>query len=193
VKSAELERIISAGRRLYRAGLVTGARGAMGVRLCSGEVVVTRAGSRLGFLSASDMLIMNGNRMPAVASKEEAAVDASLMAAVLEARPEAGSVVRVESPYATALSHRGRLSLERSKDKLENLGSVVFVPFYRPGTAGLAGAVATALRDSDIAMVECQGPVLWGKDAEDAVDRAEALEAAAKVVFILGDGENGYP
>lgn len=191
-KQRELERIFAAGRRLYEGGLVAGSGGAIGVRLSSGEIVVSRAGSRLGFLGESDMVVMNGNRVPAFEPREEAVRDAGLISAVFEARPEAGSVLRVESPYAIALAHKGRGYLEKSREKLRHLGRVVFVNFYRPGTAGLAGAVSVALQENDIAIVEGQGPVVWGRDVDEAVDRAEALEAATKVIFILEESEKDH-
>lgn len=185
MKPKEWQAVAEACRRMYERGLVTGAIGAVGIRTSSGDIMVSSAGSRLGFLQDSDMLVMNGNRPSSRGRGKEPGKDAGIFKAVLAARPEAGSVVRVHSPYATALAHRGRRTLERSQALLENLGGVVFVPYYRPGTAGLAGAVAESLRENRIAIIEGQGPVVWGTDIEDAVDQAEALEAAAKVIFIL--------
>lgn len=190
MKPSERERVKTAGRRMYEGGLVAGAVGAIGVRLSSGDVVVTARGSRLGFLEPSDMVTLNDNGLPCDGSAVPPAIDASLLFAVLSAQGEAGSVIRVQSPYATALAHRGHRALEKSMALLEHLGGVAFVPHYRPGTAGLAGAVADVLRANRVAIIEGQGPVLWGRDIDDAVDQAEVLEAAAKVIFLL-DGRNG--
>ena len=190
MKPGELLGLTAACRRMYESGLVAGALGGVGVRISSGDVMVSRAGSRLGFLQDTDMIFMNGVRPQPDGKREGYTRDAGIFKAVLAVRKEAGSVIRIQSPYATALAHRGRKALEKSQGLMEELGGVVFVPFYRPGTAGLAGAVAEALRDNRIAIVEGQGPVLWGIDIEDAVDQAEALEAAAKVIFLL-NGSNG--
>ena len=190
MKPGELQGLTAACRRMYEGGLVTGVLGAVGVRTLSGDVMVSRAGSRLGFLQDTDMIHMNGVRPQPGGMREGPTRDAGIFKAVLAVRKEAGSVIRIQSPYATALAHRGRKTLEESQGLLEDLGGVVFVPFYRPGTAGLAGAVAEVLRDNRIAIVEGQGPVVWGFDVEDAVDQAEALEAAAKVIFLL-NGSNG--
>ncbi len=190
MKSGELLVLTAACRRMYEGGLVTGALGAVGVRISSGDVMVSREGSRLGFLQDTDMVLMNGVRSQPDGKRESYTRDAGIFKAVLAVQKEAGSVIRIQSPYATALAHRGRKALEKSQGLMEDLGGVVFVPFYRPGTAGLAGAVAEVLRDNRIAIVEGQGPVLWGIDIEDAVDQAEALEAAAKVIFLL-NGSNG--
>ena len=186
IKPEELERLKAAGRRMYEGGLAAGTLGAIGIRLSEGRVAVTAAGSRLGFLESSDFLTINDTRMMPVGQNGRApAMDAGVLAAVLDAQPGAGSVIRVLSPYATALAHRGGLFLEQSGELLGNLGGVAFVPFYRRGTAGLAGAVAEALKTNRVAIIEGQGPVVWGRDIDDAVDHAEALEAAATVIFIL--------
>ena len=190
MKPGEQRGLTAACRRMYESGLVTGALGAVGIKTSSGDVMVSRAGSRLGFLQDTDMILMNGVRPQPDGKREGYTRDAGIFKAVLAVRKEAGSVIRIQSPYATALAHKGRKALEKSQGLMEELGGVVFVPFYRPGTAGLAGAVAEALRDNRIAIVEGQGPVVWGFDIEDAVDQAEALEADAKVIFLL-NGSNG--
>jgi len=187
IKAKEVEALAAAGRRMYDGGLASGTTGAIGARL-SGEIVaVTAAGTRLGFLGRGDILLMNGAG-PVGQNGREPARETAIIRAVLAAQPEAGSVIRVSSPFTTALAHRGRKTIERSAGLLEDLGGVVFVPYYRPGTAGLAGAVSEVLRSNRIAIIEEQGAVVWGTDIQDAIDHAENLEAAARVIFIL-DGK----
>ena len=190
IKPRELQRLVTAGRRMYEGGLATGALGTIGVRLSDGAVAVTGDRSRLGFLEESDLALLDGNGVPLPENRRELNLDAGILSAVLAVRPEAGSVVRFHSAYATALAHAGRRPLESYSALLEHLGGVALVPYYRPGTAGLAGAVADAMRSNRVALIERQGPVVWGRDLEDAVDQAEAVEAAAKVIFIL-HGKNG--
>jgi 3-dehydro-4-phosphotetronate decarboxylase len=184
IKPKELERLAAAGKRMYEGGLTTGTLGAIGVRLPGGSVAVTADGARLGFMKKADLLVMNGSIEPAAPGRKPGR-ETSIIRAVLAAQPSAGSVIRVHSPYTTALAHKGRKALEKSSALFEDLGGVAFVPYYRPGTAGLAGAVAEVMRSHQVAIIEGQGAVVWGRDVEDAIDRAEALEAAARVVFIL--------
>jgi 3-dehydro-4-phosphotetronate decarboxylase len=187
IKPVELDRLVAAGKRMYESGLVTGALGAIGARMPDGSVVVTADGSRLGFLLENDLVVMNGT----VASGKEGrrlGKDAGIIRAVLAAQPAAGAALRMNSPYATALAHKGRKTLDKYAPLLEDLGGVAFVPYYRPGTAGLAGAVSEVMRSNRIAIIEEQGAIAWGKDVEGAIDEAEALEAAARVIFILNEG-----
>ena len=188
IKAKELDALVSAGRRMYEGGLAPGTTGAIGSRLNGGVVAVTAARTRLGSLSRSDVLLMNGAG-PVGTNGREPGKETGIIRAVLAAQPQAGSVIKVNSPFTTALAHRGRKTIERSSELLSELGGVAFVPFYRPGTAGLAGAVAEVLRANRIAIIEGQGAVVWGSDPQDAVDHAEDLEAAARVIFIL-DGKD---
>jgi ribulose-5-phosphate 4-epimerase/fuculose-1-phosphate aldolase len=184
IKPKEIERLAAAGKRMYGGGLTTGALGAIGVRLPDGGVAVTADGTRLGFLKKADLLVMNGS-VESMAAGRQPGKDTTIIRAVLAAQPDAGSVIRVHSPYTTALAHKGRKALEKSSALFENLPGVAFVPYYRPGTAGLAGAVAEVMRSNNVAIIEGQGAIVWGRDIEDAIDQAEALEAAARVIFIL--------
>ncbi len=173
---------------MYEAGLVTGALGSIGMRASTGEFIVTAEGSRLGFLEDADMLVMNGCGLPAVPKSKRPGRDTGILSAVLSAQPGAGAVLRVHSPYTTVLAHGGRKRVEESMSFMEGLGGVAFVPYYRPGTAGLAGAVADAMRADQVVIIERQGAVVRGRDLGDAIDRAEALEAGAQVVFLLSGG-----
>jgi 3-dehydro-4-phosphotetronate decarboxylase len=189
IKPGELEKLAAAGRRMYDGGLATGATGALGVRLADGSVALTAAGTRIGFLEKADLLVMNGSG-PNLSNGRRPGKEAGIIKAVLAAQIEAGSVIKVNSPYTTALAHKGPRVLDKSSELLEDLGGVAYVPYFRPGTAGLAGAVAEAMRSNRVAIIEGQGAVVWGTDIDDAIDQAEALEAAARVIFIL-IGSNG--
>jgi len=186
---SEFERLRAAGRRMYEVGLATGTMGSIGVRLSGGYFAVTAVGTRLGFLGVSDLLVLSDHRQPIRRNGRVPVMDAGVLAAVLDAQPEAGTVIRVHSPYATALAHKGRGFIEGRADHLEPIGGVVFVPCSAGGSDGIERAVAKALKEHRAALVEGQGPVVWGKDIDDAVDHAEALEAAARVIFILDRDE----
>jgi 3-dehydro-4-phosphotetronate decarboxylase len=188
---AEIERLKAAGRRMYEGGLTTGTLGSIGVRLPGGAIAVTAAGTRIGSLEGDDFLVLDGNCVPVRQNGRAPVMDAKMLAAALDAQPAAGTIIRLQSPYATALAYKGRSLLEESSKMLEDMGGVELVPYYRPGCAGLVAAVAQALQNNRVAVIEGQGCVVWGEDIDDAVDYAEALEAAAKVIFILRDRDAG--
>lgn len=176
---------------MYEAGLTTGTLGSIGVRLSGGAIAVTAVGTHIGSLGSHDFLVLNSKHLPVRQNGRAPVMDAKMLAAALEAQPAAGTVIRVHSPYTTALAHRGHTLLEESREMFEGVGGIGFVPYHPAGAKGLAGAVAEALKTHRVAMIEGQGCVVWGEDIDDAVDCAEALEAAAKVIFILRDRDAG--
>lgn len=191
LKQEEFARLERAGRRLYEGGLVAGSLGALGVRLPSGVIAVTGRGTRLGFMQPSNLVMLDTSGLPS-SGDGPATDDSGMLHQVLVVNKESNAVLRVQGPFTTALSFGGYRKVEKASIAMEHLGGVAFVPYYRPGTAGLAGAVADALREARVAIIERQGPVVRGEDLERAVDVAEALETAAKVAFLISGNGDRY-
>ncbi|MDD5747671.1 MAG: class II aldolase/adducin family protein [Actinomycetota bacterium] len=188
MKLRRKDAMISAGKRMYASGLVAGTLGSIGSRLSENEIVITRKGSRLGSLCEDDLIVLNGEGIAQDEKRKSLSDDTAIHYQVLKTQNECQAVIRVYSPYAVALAHRGKKGVEKAMPHLENLGGVAFVPYYRPRTAGLAGAVSSAMRENHVVIIEQQGPVVMGTDLDDAIDRAEALEACCKIAFILSSG-----
>lgn len=189
LKDDDVKHLAAAGRRLHAGGMVPGTMGVAGIRLHSGAIAVSAEGSRLSDLDRTDIVLLD-DKGRSVSGSQIATRDSWLLHAVLNARPEAGCVIRVHAPYTTVLSHRGRKFLERWNETLEHIDGIAFVPYYRPGTAGLAGAVAESLRENRVTLIEKQGAVVWGVDPDEAADTAEMMEAAARLIFLLAS-QNG--
>jgi len=91
----------------------------------------------------------------------EPSVELPLHLAVLAARPDVGAVVHTHSPHATARPS-------------------VPVAVGRSGTAELGAAVVVAAGDGDAVVMRDHGPVCFGADLAAALERAFALEEAAR-------------
>ena len=187
INRKELEELIDAGKRMYFSGLAAGSLGAIGVKLSSGKIAITSRESCLGFLGADDLIVMNG-RFPGD-QKKTPPEEAGILFQVLKKVPDCRAVLSLNSPYTMVLSHRKKREIEGAMPYMERLGGVSHVPYYRPGTAGLAGAVASAMQKSNVVVVEGQGAIVRGATLREAIERAEALEAAAQVFYLLsGNG-----
>jgi L-fuculose-phosphate aldolase len=88
-------------------------------------------------------------------------VELPLHLAVLAARPDVGAVVHTHSPHATARR-------------------LVPVAEGRSGTAELGAAVVAAAGNGDAVVMLDHGPVCFGTDLAEALERAFALEEAAR-------------
>jgi 3-dehydro-4-phosphotetronate decarboxylase len=65
------------------------------------------------------------------------------------------------------------------------VGRLPLVPYFAPGDMQLADAVALAVRAAKGALLANHGPVIGGKDLENAVYAVEELEETAKLFLLL--------
>jgi L-fuculose-phosphate aldolase len=91
----------------------------------------------------------------------EPSVELPMHLAVLAARPDVGAVVHTHSPHATAQP-------------------LVPVAVGVSGTAELGAAVVAAAGDGDAVVIRNHGPVCFGADLAATLERAFALEDAAR-------------
>lgn len=188
LKPSDIEKIIRIGRCLHEAGLAPGTLNSLGMRLVPEGAVVTAKGSSLGFLSHDDILCIDGKGKVKAPAGMEPCEDVGIIRAVLRERAEVDFVLKCRAPYITALSCKGRRFIEEARWLLGDIGTMGFVPYYRPGTAGLAGAVGQALRVADVVFIEKQGAVICGRDENSLVSLTDSLESSAKTLFILNAG-----
>lgn len=159
------EELVETLRRMLAGGLVRGTEGNASAR--AGDLVaVSPTALPYDTLHAGDVSLVSADGT--LVEGREPSVELPLHLAVLAARPDVGAVVHTHSPGATALS-------------LDGVGPV---PLARPepsGTAALGEAVLEAAGDGHAVVVRGHGPVCFGADLADALERAFALEEAARV------------
>ena len=61
------------------------------------------------------------------------------------------------------------------------------LPYFRPGSTELAGAVGVAAAAHDAMLMRNHGVITLGRTMDEAVDRCEELEETAKLWFLLRD------
>ena len=82
----------------------------------------------------------------------------------------------------------GEVDPSVTTDSVYYVRSVARVGFHLPGTDELAVAVADAARDADCILLAQHGCVVVGGDADQAVNRAEALEALCRMLVAEAQG-----
>ena len=61
------------------------------------------------------------------------------------------------------------------------------LPYLRPGSSELAAEVGRASRSHDCLLLRNHGLIALGDSVSEAVDRAEELEATARLRFLVGN------
>jgi L-fuculose-phosphate aldolase len=97
-----------------------------------------------------------------------------------EVRPDAAAAVHTHSPAATAFGITNQKFPPFNTDAIF-LADTQIVPWFMPGSAELADAVAEALKASRGAILQCHGLMAVGKTMRDAATRAMMIEETAKL------------
>ncbi len=186
-ENQERERIVEIARALYDRGLTHGSTGNISVRTAEG-FVVTPTGSSFGSLDPARLsrLDANGRHVAGDAPSKEAV----LHLAMYRERARAGAVVHLHSTHSVAVSVIDGLDAQDLLPPLTayyvmRIGSLPLVPYFPPGDARLADAVAGFAGRHHALLLANHGPVVAGTDLSAATDAIEELEATARLFLML--------
>jgi len=181
------EQIALHGRSLYDRGYSHGSSGNISVRLTRG-ILITPTNSSLGRLDPDriSLVASDGRHL----SGDKPSKEAFLHLAMYERRAKDHAVVHLHSTHSVAVSCLADID---PRDVLPpitayyvmRVGKLPLVPYYPPGDAGLAEAVASLAGDTRAVLLANHGPVISGSDLESAVCAAEEMEESAKLFLLL--------
>lgn len=182
------EALAKAGQLFAARGMAPGTSGNMSARLPSGGFLVTPTGGSLGDLNSEkiSLLDQNGEYVSGAKPTKEAPMHLACYAA----RPEAGAIVHLHSPMATAFSCLAGLDRNDAVPAytpygLMRYGRVGLCPYARPGSVELAKKVAEIMAEHKAALMANHGLIVTGKNLEAAVANAEELEESCRIYFTL--------
>lgn len=189
-EAALRERMCRLGGTLFNRGYAVGGAGNLSLQLPDGGFLVTPTGSCLGRLDPATLSRMaaDGTHVGGDKPSKEFAFHHALY----RVRPQAGAVVHLHSTYLTALSCRRNLDTENAIRAFTpyyvmRIGELPVIPYYRPGDPRIARDLAelAGRTTTQAFLLASHGPVVLGRDIEEAVDNAEELEETARLVFLL--------
>ena len=181
------ELIAQLGKSLYDRGLAHGSAGNISVRL-GGALLVTPTNSCLGRLdparisrldSAGKLVFGDGP------SKET-----GLHLSMYRERASATAVVHLHCVHSVAVSclsdiNRDNVFPPLTPYALMQVGKLPLVPYYSPGDAELAEAVARLAGKHHAVLLANHGPVVAGSSLSAAVNAIEELEQSAQLMLLL--------
>ena len=152
------EEVVATLRRMEAAGLVRGTEGNVSAR--AGELIaVSPTSLPYATLRAEEVALVTATGE--LVEGREPTVELPLHLAVYAARSDVGAVVHTHSPCAT---ERPAVPLAEGES----------------GTPGLGAAVVAAAGDGHAVVMRNHGPVCFGHDLAEALERALALEESAR-------------
>ena len=182
-------RLVDLGRYLSERGYSPGTSGNISVRI-EGGYLMTPTNSSLGGLDPDRLsrLDVDGRHIDGDMPSKEVVVHL----AMYRRRAAAGSVVHLHSPHCMAVSCLDDLDPDDALPPLTpyyvmRIGRLPVVPYFRPGDAALADAVARRAADSHALLFAHHGMIVCGREIGSAVAAAEELEETARLFLLLKD------
>ena len=182
-------KISKTARSLFERGLTSGSSGNLSVRFQDGWLM-TPTGSTFGDLDPER--ISKLDHTGALIGGDPPTKEHFLHMAIYGKRPEAGAVVHLHSLHSVAVSCLADLDPEDILPPITpyyimKIGKLPLIPYYPPGDQSLAAAVEDKAAEHRAVMLANHGPVVSGKNLDDAVYATEELEDTAKLFLLTQD------
>ncbi len=193
-ETRQREQIARFGESLYRRGLTFGSSGNISVRTESGWLM-TPTNSSLGNLdpAAISRLDHDGQWVDG----DKPTKESLLHLAMYREREDSAAVVHLHSTHSVAVSCLAEVNPEDVLPPITayyvmRVGRLPLVPYFPPGDAALAGAVAKLAGRHHAVLLANHGPVVAGSSLANAVYATEELEETAKLFLMLRGAVTSY-
>lgn len=169
-------KVLATARAMNASGINRGSAGNVSVR-CEGGFMITPTGMAYEKCVAADMAGVGADGTAAATSRRKPSSEWRFHRDIYAARPEAGAVVHAHSPFATALACQ-ELEVPSFHYMVARFGGedVRCAAYATFGTQELSDAILTALDQRCGCLMAHHGMVVFGDDAEHALELAVELE-----------------
>ena len=182
-----LENLCEAAESFYGRGHAFGSTGNISVRE-GARVWITPTGKSLKGLRPGQLacVSLEGKSM----NENRPSKEFPFHLAVYNQRDDVRAVVHLHTTYSVALSCLDSFDPENPLPPLTpyyfmRVAPLAVLPYFRPGSEGLAAAVGDAAAGHNCMLLRNHGTVCAGASLSEAVDRTEELEQTARLYFIL--------
>jgi len=175
------------GRSLFERGLTHGSTGNLSIRTDTG-FLMTPTGSSLGALDPARLAALDAAGVHV--RGDPPTKEALLHLAMYRERPRDRAVVHLHSTHSVAVSVLADTDPANVLPPLTayyamRIGTLPLVPYFAPGDAALADAVAGFASRHHAMLLANHGPVVSGSSLAAAADAIEELEATAKLWLLV--------
>ena len=182
------ESICRTGTSLFNRGLTHGSTGNISVALPEGGWLMTPTGSSLGTLDPARLSKLDAAGH--LLAGDKPTKEAFLHTCMYRERPASGAVVHLHSTHSVAVSCLDGIDHANCLPPITayfvmRIGRLPLVPYFPPGDAALANAVAKLAGKHHAVLLANHGPVVAGSNLSAAQDAIEELEETAKLFLML--------
>lgn len=175
--------LVAMGRRLYERGYIVAGDGNLSVRL--GEtILISPSGFRKGELKPEHLLRVRLSGEPFaedLASGLKPSSELGLHLSAYRGRPATQAVIHAHPPILLAHALAGIGLSSFLPEVYLGLGEVVTLPYAMPGSEAVGEAVQAAAAQHVAMILSRHGSVTLGASLDEAFDRLEIMEQAARI------------
>lgn len=180
--------LVDYGKKLLDVGLVQGTWGNLSVRNSDTQMLVTPSGLPYDLVKPADMVLMEIGKIEKVHEEENKPTsEKDLHAWIYKKFPSTGAVIHTHSKYASVFAAAHASLKPEDPDLLHIIGGKVPCANFRiTGTESLAKEAVLAMHDVQqgknlkACFLANHGMICRGRNLEDAMRRAQAVEEAAR-------------
>jgi L-fuculose-phosphate aldolase len=182
-KTEIARQILEVCRLLHEKNFLAAADGNVSYRISEDQILITPAGRHKGFLSPSDLALIN---LKNEILHGEPSSERLMHLAVYRYAPEARCVVHAHPPTAIAWSiarpELRELPFEALPEVILAVGRVPIVPYARPGTQDMGENLKAYLPEHRAMILGRHGALSWGESLAEAYNGMERLEHSALIL-----------
>ncbi len=177
------DEILATMERIYRSRMTTTSGGNLSIREENGDVWITPARVDKGSLRRDDIVLVRADG--SADGKHRPSSELPFHQAIYAARPDLRAIVHAHPVALVAFSICRRVPDTRLLHQSWRIcGEVGFAPYALPGSPALGQNIAqTFARGFDCVVLENHGVVTAGDSLQQAFERFETLEFAAKTMI----------
>lgn len=177
------DEILATMERIYRSRMTTTSGGNLSIREDNGDVWITPARVDKGSLRRDDVILVRADG--SIDGKHRPSSELPFHEAIYAARPDLRAIVHAHPVALVAFSICRRVPDTRLlRQSWRICGEVGFAPYALPGSPALGKNIAeTFARGFDCVVLENHGVVTAGGSLQQAFERFETLEFAAKTMI----------
>lgn len=186
-ETALRELICLLAKSMFDRGLTGGSSGNISARTHDGGLLISPTGTSFGRLDPGRL-----SRFDAAGTwvdGDSPTKEMPLHTAFYDTRNTTGAVVHLHSCHSVALSMLPDVDVDNFLPPLTpyaimKLGRVKLLPFFSPGDPAMGDAVRDLAGKHSAVMLANHGPVVAGKDVEDACNAIEEFEDTARLAMM---------
>jgi L-fuculose-phosphate aldolase len=177
------DEILATMERIYRSRMTTTSGGNLSIREENGDIWITPARVDKGSLRRDDIILVRADG--SIDGRHRPSSELPFHQAIYSARPDVRAIVHAHPVALVAFSICRRVPDTRLlRQSWRICGEVGFVPYALPGSPQLGTNIAKTLaRGFDCVVLENHGVVTTGASLQQAFERFETLEFAAKTML----------